>query len=213
VRRSSGSTSARRTGLAWRPQTGQLYGLGVNAAADTATLYLVDPRRQPIVRAVGAGADRQAGAGVDARVQPAVGDEAQTIDRGVEVDPPAGARGREVRPDVGDVAGRAHDGHGAGLRTTSEPGRATIGLLRELPGRRNGKTCSATRKVGKRCTIRKAYGSITKVVVKPGKVTVTVKGKVSKRALVAGAGRVDVTVRDVAGNTSALGAKGVRVRR
>ncbi|HEV7771697.1 MAG TPA: DUF4394 domain-containing protein [Conexibacter sp.] len=31
-------------GLAWRPQTGQLYGLGVNATANTATLYFVDPQ-------------------------------------------------------------------------------------------------------------------------------------------------------------------------
>ncbi|HEX5923281.1 MAG TPA: DUF4394 domain-containing protein [Baekduia sp.] len=97
--------------------------------------------------------------------------------------------------------------------TTSEAGRATIRLLRELPGRRSGKTCSATRKAGKRCTVRKAYGSITKVVAKSDKVTVTVKGKVNKKALVAGAARVEVTVRDAAGNTSALAAKGVRVRR
>ncbi|MGC4016011.1 MAG: DUF4394 domain-containing protein [Luteolibacter sp.] len=31
-------------GIAARPQTGQLYGLGVNATANTATLYLVDPQ-------------------------------------------------------------------------------------------------------------------------------------------------------------------------
>jgi hypothetical protein len=97
--------------------------------------------------------------------------------------------------------------------TTSESGRATIGLLRELPGRRNGKSCSATRKAGKRCTVRKAYGSIVKVVAKSGKVTVIVKGNVGKKALVAGAARVEVTVRDAADNTSALAAKGVRVRR
>jgi hypothetical protein len=97
--------------------------------------------------------------------------------------------------------------------TTSEAGRATIRLLRELPGRRAGKTCSATRKTGRRCTIRKAYGSITKVVAKAGKVTITVKGKVGRKALVAGAARVEVRVRDAAGNPSALVAKGVRVRR
>jgi hypothetical protein len=34
----------RSVGLAWWPQTGQLYGLGVNAVANTATLYLVDPQ-------------------------------------------------------------------------------------------------------------------------------------------------------------------------
>jgi hypothetical protein len=97
--------------------------------------------------------------------------------------------------------------------TTSEAGRATVRLLRELPGHRNGKTCSATRKRGKRCTIRKAYGSITTVAKSAGKVTVVIKGKVGKKALVAGAARVEVTVRDVAGNASAVAAKSVRVRR
>jgi hypothetical protein len=31
-------------GIDWRPQTGQLFGLGVDAAADTATLYRLDPQ-------------------------------------------------------------------------------------------------------------------------------------------------------------------------
>lgn len=30
-------------GIDWRPQTGRLYGVGVNATADTATAYVVDP--------------------------------------------------------------------------------------------------------------------------------------------------------------------------
>jgi hypothetical protein len=30
--------------VAWRPQTGQLYGLGVNAGSNAATLYLIDPQ-------------------------------------------------------------------------------------------------------------------------------------------------------------------------
>jgi hypothetical protein len=97
--------------------------------------------------------------------------------------------------------------------TTSEAGRATIRVLRELPGRRSAKTCSATRKTGKRCTIRKAYGSITKVVDKAGKVTVVVKGKVGKQALVVGAARVEVIVRDSTGTPSAVAAKSARVRR
>ncbi len=38
------STAVRRwSPLAWRPQTGQLDGRSVNATANTATLYLVDP--------------------------------------------------------------------------------------------------------------------------------------------------------------------------
>src|SRR4029077_16274931 len=31
-------------GIDFRPQTGQLYGLGVNATANNATLYLIDPQ-------------------------------------------------------------------------------------------------------------------------------------------------------------------------
>ena len=31
-------------GIDWRPQTGQLFGLGVNAAANNATLYRIDPQ-------------------------------------------------------------------------------------------------------------------------------------------------------------------------
>jgi hypothetical protein len=31
-------------GIDWRPQTGQLFALGVNAAADTATVYILDPQ-------------------------------------------------------------------------------------------------------------------------------------------------------------------------
>jgi hypothetical protein len=119
-----------------------------------------------------------------------------------------------IKPKVTKLAVSAAKGRKLTIAfTTSEAGRATIGLLRELPGRRSGKRCSATRKSGKRCTIRKAYGSITKVVSKAGKVTIVVKGKVGKKALVAGAARVEVAVRDAAGNVSAVAAKGVRVRR
>lgn len=119
-----------------------------------------------------------------------------------------------IKPKVTKLAVSAAKGRKLTMTfTTSEAGRATIGVLRGLPGRRSGKRCSATRNSGKRCTIRKAYGSITKVVSKAGKVTVVVKGKVGKKALVPGAARVEVTVRDVAGNVSAVTAKGVRVRR
>jgi hypothetical protein len=51
------------------------------------------------------------------------------------------------------------------------------------------------------------------VVAKAGKVTVVVNGKVGGKALVAGAVRVEVTVRDAAGIRSALAAKSARVRR
>jgi hypothetical protein len=119
-----------------------------------------------------------------------------------------------VKPKVTKLAVAAAKGRKLTITfTTSEPGRATVRVLRELSGRRNGKTCSATRKRGKRCTIRKAYGSITKVVDKAGKATVVVKGKVGKKALMAGAARVEVTVSDAAGNTSAVAAKSARVRR
>jgi hypothetical protein len=119
-----------------------------------------------------------------------------------------------IKPKVTRLAVTAAKGRKLTITfTTSKAGKATVRLLRELPGRRKGKTCSATRKTGKRCTIRKAYGSVTKVVAKAGKVTVVVKGKVGGKALVAGAVRVEVTVRDTAGIRSALAAKSARVRR
>ena len=69
-----------------------------------------------------------------------------------------------IKPKVTKLAVTAAKGRKLTISfTTSEAGRATVRVLRELPGRRNGKTCSATRKAGKRCTIHKAYGSITKV--------------------------------------------------
>lgn len=40
-------------GLEWRPATGQLFALGVNAAADTATLYVVDPQTGGALTPVG----------------------------------------------------------------------------------------------------------------------------------------------------------------
>ncbi len=41
--------------LSWRPQTGQLYGLGVNAVANTATLYLLDPQTGAVTAVGSAG--------------------------------------------------------------------------------------------------------------------------------------------------------------
>ena len=41
----SGVTAGEQlVGIDFRPQTGQLYGLGVDATANTATLYLIDPQ-------------------------------------------------------------------------------------------------------------------------------------------------------------------------
>ena len=97
--------------------------------------------------------------------------------------------------------------------TTSEAGTATVRLLRETKGRRKGKTCVAKRTTGTRCTIRKAYGSVKATVTKAGAVTVKVNGKVGSRALAAGAVRIEVTVVDKAGNTSAVAAKRATVRR
>lgn len=42
-------------GIDFRPQTGQLYGLGVNAAINTASLYLIDPQSGALTLVGGAG--------------------------------------------------------------------------------------------------------------------------------------------------------------
>jgi hypothetical protein len=97
--------------------------------------------------------------------------------------------------------------------TTSEPGIATIRLFRETSGRRKGKTCVAKRRKGARCTISKAYGQLTKSVIKPGPVTFTVTRRVHGKALAVGALRVEATARDAAGNRSATLATSGRVKR
>jgi hypothetical protein len=121
---------------------------------------------------------------------------------------------RTTRPKVTKLTVTAAKGRKLTITfTASEAGRAKISLLREIPGRRKGKSCATGRRTGKRCTIRKAYGSITKVVAKAGKVTVVVKGKVGTKSLAVGPLRVEVTLRDKTGKTSAVVAKSARVRR
>lgn len=80
--------------------------------------------------------------------------------------------------------------------TTSEAGKVTIQLQRKVSGRRTTKKrCVAGRKTGTRCTLYKAYKTVTKTITKPGEVTIATTGRT-------GAVRVLVTVRDKAGNTS-----------
>ena len=68
-------------------------------------------------------------------------------------------------------------------------------------------------KKGKRCTVRTSYGTITTVVTKAGKVTVTIRGKVGKKKLALGAVRIEVAVRDAAGNVSKVVAKSAKVKK
>lgn len=84
---------------------------------------------------------------------------------------------------------------------SSEAGRATITLLREVRGRRVGRACRARARRGRRCTIRTRYGTIS-VAVSAGRATVRLAGRVGRRALRAGGLRVEVVVRDAAGNAS-----------
>jgi len=95
--------------------------------------------------------------------------------------------------------------------TTSEGGRATIRVLRELPGRRAGKRCTTKRRTGRRCLVRRAYASSTRTVA-TGKVTITLKGRLGVKRLPLGAVRVEITVRDAAGNASAVVGRSIAVR-
>ncbi|WP_445148350.1 DUF4394 domain-containing protein [Baekduia sp. Peel2402] len=91
--------------------------------------------------------------------------------------------------------------------TTSEAGKATIQLQRKVSGRRTAKKrCVAGRKTGTRCTLYKAYKTVTKTITKPGKVTIATTGRT-------GAVRVLVTVKDKAGNTSKATTKNAAVKR
>lgn len=97
--------------------------------------------------------------------------------------------------------------------TSSEAGTAAVTFLRETKGRRKGKACKPKATRGKRCTVRKAYGTIFKRISAAGKVTIKVEGKVGDKPLKPGGLRVEVTVRDTAGNRSAKLAKSAKVKR
>ncbi|HST40612.1 MAG TPA: DUF4394 domain-containing protein [Conexibacter sp.] len=96
--------------------------------------------------------------------------------------------------------------------TVSEAGTATIRVLRERPGRRTGRACSPRARRGRRCTVSSSYGRLTQVV-RAGRATVVVAGRVGRRALSVGKVRVEVSVRDTAGNVSRLATKRATVKR
>lgn len=85
--------------------------------------------------------------------------------------------------------------------TASEAGTAKVRLLRETKGRRRGGKCRRTASRGRRCTVRKSYGTIARRVGAAGRVTVTVRGRVARRTLALGRVRVEVKFTDRAGNT------------
>ncbi|MDW5598379.1 DUF4394 domain-containing protein [Conexibacter stalactiti] len=96
--------------------------------------------------------------------------------------------------------------------TVSEAGTATIRIVRERPGRRKGKACALRARRGRRCTVSTSYGTLTRAV-RAGRVTVVVAGRVGRRALSVGSIRVEVTVRDAAGNRSRSAVKRATVKR
>jgi hypothetical protein len=122
-------------GIDYRPQTGQLYALGVNTATDTATLYLLDPQTGAAT-AVGAAGQIQfvdaAGAAVPLS-EPGEGygfDFNPTVDR-VRVTSASGLNFR-VNPNNGAPV----DGN-LGL-TTAVNGTNTDGLINGLPAGATG---------------------------------------------------------------------------
>jgi len=96
-------------GIDYRPATGQLYGLGVNAGANTATLYLIDPQLGTATPAVPGTAG--AIALVDAT--------------GAPVDLPAGGYGFDFNPTVDRI--RVVTGSGLNFRLNPNTGTAVDG--------------------------------------------------------------------------------------
>lgn len=105
-------------GIDWRPQTGQLYGIGVNATADTATAYLIDPAGGAATAVGAAGAI----AFVDGGVTPIDLPDPATAGYGVDVDPATDrirvvtGSGLNFRVDPGTGAPIDGDG-GTGINT------------------------------------------------------------------------------------------------
>lgn len=103
------NASERLVGISGRPSTGQLYGLGVNPAADTATVYLVDP---------------QTGA---ASVVGSTGQIAFVDALGMTVDLPNGAYGIDFNPQVDRI--RVVSDTGLNFRANPITGAAVDGDL------------------------------------------------------------------------------------
>jgi len=106
-------------GIDWRPQTGQLFGLGVNAAANTGTLYRLDP---------------QTGAAT------AIGAPGQVLFAGVDLPPATAGYGFDFNPTVDRV--RVVTNTGLNFRINpnngAPVGAVPDGAINGLPGGSTG---------------------------------------------------------------------------
>ena len=90
----------------------------------------------------------------------------------------------------------------------SEPGAATLTLLRERPGRKSGKRCAAPRKGSltkrsQRCTRLTRFTVVTRPAAISGINTIKLARRIGKRTLTPGVYRLALDARDVAGNRAA----------
>ncbi len=100
-------------GIDYRPATGQLYGLGVNAGADTGTLYLIDPQTGAATAVSAIGAVTYAGTDLPTAATGYGFDFNPTVDR-VRVTTGSGLNFR-INPDTGAPVGAAPDTAVTGL--------------------------------------------------------------------------------------------------
>ncbi|AWM39918.1 FG-GAP repeat protein [Gemmata obscuriglobus] len=123
---STGSLAANEVlvGIDFRPATGQLYGLGVNATADTATLYLIDPQTGALT---------------------AVGTPSSITFSGVDLPPATAGYGLDFNPTVDRL--RVTTGSGLNFRVnpnTGAPAAATVdGAIIGLPAGSTGVSATA----------------------------------------------------------------------
>ncbi|GAA4715126.1 DUF4394 domain-containing protein [Nocardioides conyzicola] len=111
--------------IAWRPQTGQLLGLGVNAATDTGTLYVVDPQSGVLTRVGGSfGLLAWVDDGATTVDLPDPSTTAYALDVNPVVDRVRVTAGGDLNARVNPVTGAAVDGNAAvaGVNPDGSPG-------------------------------------------------------------------------------------------
>lgn len=85
----------------------------------------------------------------------------------------------------------------------SEPARVTIRIERKLRGRRVGRSCRVKSRRGRRCSVYRRVGVLTRRSRQQGANRVPFSGRLGRKALAAGRYRATLRAFDAAGNRSA----------
>jgi hypothetical protein len=118
---------------------------------------------------------------------------------------------RRFRAGPGQTAMAAATPKGTTLKVDlSEAGSLAVKVDRLLPGRRTGGRCSTRARKGKRCTVAKSAGTLTRAL-QAGPARIAFSGRLGKRKLAPGSYRLTLVATDAAGNQSATRALSFRL--